>query len=234
MNRLWRHHEILVCDGQSETEINQFWFEPSWWNKKESLLGGAPGRGTTVFVYDGKRELALRHYQRGGMMGGLLGDCYFWNGLEHTRPWRELHLLDELWAQGLPVPRPIAAHCVRIGLFYRADLITERLPGKTLAQWLSESTLDVSQARSVGACIRRFHRAGVFHADLNARNILLNVLGNVYLLDFDKCERRAPGLWQGQNLARLRRSLEKFQRQQMVFHFDDNIWKAILAGYGGN
>ena len=213
-------------------------FSPAWWAEQGQMQGGAPGRGTTVFVRDGERELALRHYQRGGMFGRLLGDRYLWTGLDNTRPWREWHMLAELYQQGLSVPRPVAARCVRRGLFYRADLLTERLPGQTLAQWLAEGPLAAGQAEAMGRCIRRFHRAGVFHADLNARNILLDEAGGVSLIDFDKGELRPPGAWQQQNLARLRRSLEKFQRQSQQqnasFHFNETVWQAILAGYEGD
>ena len=219
-------------------QVKNDWFSSQWWAGQGGLVGGAPGRGTTVFVRDGGRELALRHYQRGGLFGRLLGDRYLWTGLENTRPWREWYLLADLHSQGLPVPRPVAARCARSGLFYRADLLTERLPGQPLAQWLADGPLAAEQVEAVGRCIRRFHRAGVFHADLNARNILLDAAGRVSLIDFDKGELRPPGAWQQQNLARLHRSLEKFQRQSQQqntsFHFNETVWQAMLVGYEGD
>ena len=221
----------ILYDAQRIGIPEAVWFSADWWASRGQLCGGAPGRGTTVFVQDGQGELALRHYRRGGLVGRLFDDGYLWTGLVNTRPWREWRLLAELYQQGLPVPRPVAAHCVRHGLFYRADLLTERLPGRPLADWLVDGPLNLSLARAVGKCIRRFHQAGVFHADLNARNILLDETGRVSLIDFDKSEQRAAGSWQQQNLARLRRSLDKFCRQQAAFHFDERLWQAILTGY---
>ena len=207
-------------------------FSPAWWKQNGGLHGGAPGRGTTVLVGDGRIELALRHYRRGGLIGKLVSDCYLWAGLERSRPWREFRLLAVLFEQGLPVPRPVAARCVRVGLCYRADLITERLPGCPLAEHLSNGPLSATTWRAVGACIARFHRAGVYHADLNARNILLDEAGLVSLLDFDQGDiRRQAGRWQGQNLGRLLRSLEKFRRRQAGFAFSAADWQELLNGY---
>jgi len=62
-------------------------FEPSWWEKRDALLGGAPGRGTTHFVRHGSEEWALRHYRRGGLVAKLIIDTYLWHGLNHTRAW---------------------------------------------------------------------------------------------------------------------------------------------------
>ena len=77
-------------------------------------------------------------------------------------------------APGLPVPTPIAARYRRRGLFYRADLITQRIENsEPLAARLLKGPLSLTQWIAVGRCIRRFHDAGVCHADLNAHNILL-------------------------------------------------------------
>jgi 3-deoxy-D-manno-octulosonic acid kinase len=120
-------------------------------------------------------------------------------------------------------------------MFYRADLLTERLSGRPLADWLAEARLAEAGWQAVGQCLRRFHDAGVYHADLNARNILLDGRQQVYVLDFDKGELRSPGgAWAQQNLARLKRSLEKFSRQQPGFAFNEGDWSAMMAAYYGD
>ena len=93
----------------------------------------------------------------------------------------------------------------------------------------------------VGACIRRFHDRGVYHADLNARNILLgnegaSEAGKIYLIDFDnghiRCEPNDDGQgWKAANLARLLRSLNKFGRLSPGFHFTEDDWQQLLTGY---
>ena len=52
-----------------------------------------------------------------------------------TRSFAEWYLTYHLHRAGLPVPAPIAARYVRHGLFYRADLITQRIENsESLAQ----------------------------------------------------------------------------------------------------
>jgi 3-deoxy-D-manno-octulosonic acid kinase len=202
------------------------------------LRGTAQGRGTTHFVDIDGQPCVLRHYRRGGLVARLLGDRYLRTSLTETRAWREWHLLAELIEQGLPVPKPVAARVVTVGPFYRADLITQQLlDTRSLAQSLQQTALSEAQWRAIGATIRRFHDAGVYHADLNAHNILLDEKRSdksnpVYVIDFDRGEKRCPSPgWQQANLARLRRSLDKLGAQQKTFHFDEAAWAALLAGW---
>jgi 3-deoxy-D-manno-octulosonic acid kinase len=82
--------------------------------------------------------------------------------------------------------------------------------------------------------VRRFHDAGVWHADLTAHNLQINAAGEIFLLDFDRGRRRDAGAgWRQGNLARLRRSLDKISSAGQV-HFDDAGWRALQAGYAGS
>ena len=100
------------------------------------------------------------------------------------------YLTYHLYRAGLPVPAPIAARYRRNGLFYTADLITQRLEGsESLAAKLARGPISLTQWIAIGRCIRRFHDAGVHHADLNAHNILL-ADEQVHLIDFDRCQLR--------------------------------------------
>ena len=84
----------------------------------------------------------------------------------------------------------------------------------------------------MGACIHKFHRAGVSHADLNARNLLLNrSSGKVYLVDFDRCTMNPGTLVDGKsNLARLKRSLLKLWPRDNLGSLQA-CWQALLGGY---
>lgn len=168
-------------------------------------------------------------------MAGLLGDRYWRATLPESRAWREWHLLADLANQGLPVPVPVAARVVTSGPFYRADLITRQLQAtRSLCEVLEAGPLPVEQWQSIGRCIRRFHDAGVYHADLNAHNILLDADGGVWLIDFDKGEIRTPANeWQQANLSRLRRSLDKLARLHKLFHFEEANWQQLMSAWGG-
>lgn len=174
------------------------------------LADARGGRGSVSFIGLEGLELVLRRYLRGGLAARVSRDRYLWLGEARTRPFRELRLLAELAGRGLPVPQPVAARYLRSGLGYRGELVTQRLPGAAslATRWLAGDATDEDWALA-GRCIRRFHDAGVRHADLNAHNIMLDGHGGAWLLDFDRGQVRQPGPWREQVLARLARSIEK-------------------------
>lgn len=196
---------------------------------------GAPsvvgGRGSAWLIRHGVDEWVLRHYRRGGLPGRIIRDTYIWAGLEATRAWREWRLTYSLYKEGLPVPQPVAARVVYSGLLYKADLITRRIAGATSIAALiaagGESRIPWGEA---GRTVRRFHDAGVYHADLNAHNLLVDAAGKVYLIDFDRGARRRGRAWKRANLARLQRSLRKLAGSTAVIA---PAWAAFLDGYGG-
>lgn len=222
----------ILYDADAVGQVDDAFFETRHWEANGQLLGSAPGRGTTVFVQHGDRVFALRHYHRGGLPARISRDRYIWHGLEKSRPWREWALQVELYRRGLPVPRPIAVRVVRQGISYTADIVTEAIDARPLADCLCEKRLPAVQLEKLGAWLRRFHLEEVYHADLNARNILLDDEGKVYLIDFDRSElRRGDEGWRSANMERLHRSLMKFRRMEKNFAFDDEDWKAVMRGY---
>jgi len=180
--------------------------------RAQRVAAQARGRGSAWFVAarpPAAGQWVLRHYRRGGLAARLSADRYLWRGAAATRCFRELELLAALERQGLPAARPVAALYSRSGVSYRADLLTVAIPGSRSLAALLEEHPGPAVWHAIGACIRRFHDAGVCHADLNAHNVLLDDAGRVHLVDFDRGSIRAPGPWRAANLARLERSLGK-------------------------
>ena len=166
----------------------------------------------------------MRPYRRGGLIAKLSEKRYLWLGEERTRAFRELRLNAALYDQGLPVPRPVACCVMRYGPTYEAALITVRIPGaQALASLLAAGEAGEALLQRVGAMIKRFHQAGLDHVDLNARNILIDPLGEPWLIDLDRCRLRPPGKWQEHNINRLARSLKKFHCHSVL--------SIILKGY---
>lgn len=227
---------FIVYDDAKVSQFNPRWFEPEAWPDAERTAGKAGGRGAVIFISPpetppAESQWVLRHYYRGGLPGKIIDDRFVWTGPEGTRSWREWQLLAMIHAQGLPAPAPVAARYVRHGLFYTADLITERLPDVLpLSTRLTETPLSAVLWQSVGECIAQFHGAGFFHADLNAHNLQIGSKDKLYLLDWDRGEQREPGGWAKNNLARLQRSLEKIKRQQGA-HFGPADWANLESGY---
>lgn len=208
------------------------WFDPEYWRQHGEIEAVAAGRGRAWFVHRQQEHYVLRHYRRGGFAAKITADNYFWNGLEKTRAWREYRLLETMQSLGLPVPYPLAARVLRRGILYRADLLTRCIPdSQSLSRVLVEQALDDQRWFDIGTCIRDFHRHHIYHADLNAHNILLDAQGKIYLIDFDKSGIVHYGSWKPQTLQRLHRSLNKLQAQHKHYFFADKNWQALMAGY---
>jgi 3-deoxy-D-manno-octulosonic acid kinase len=206
-------------------------FEPSYWAARGQLNAVSAGRGSAWFVGESGRW-ALRHCRRGGSLARLSKDRYVWCGERRVRAFAEWRLLAELSRLGLPVPKPIAARYRRTGLWYRCDLITERIAdARPVSEVLALNPLTQSAWREIGAAVARLHAAGADHADLNAHNILLDGSGAVSVIDFDRGRLRRPGMWTRSNLERLHRSLAKIARQMPADRFSAAAWKWLLAGY---
>lgn len=213
------------------SEFRVEWFDPDFWGAKaEPVTAG--GRGSAWFVSSAVADLVLRHFCRGGLPGRFIRRDYIYAGIDAVRSIAEFRLLHDLFHQGFPVPEPVAAGFRRRGLlFYRAALIVRRIHGaRPLCAFASADWMETW--RAAGACVRRFHDAGIYHADLNCMNIL--VTDRVYLIDFDR-GRVMPSAsndrWKTANINRLERSVNK-----LLGNVDqglrDNLWQGFLEGYG--
>lgn len=175
-----------------------------------SVSADRRGRGSVYYLTTAAGAAVLRPYRRGGLMARLSRDHYLWFGAEATRPFREFRLTAALFRAGLPVPQPLAACYQRHGLSYQAALLTARIANvETLAERWHRAPTHIDWA-ALGELIARFHALGIWHADLNAHNILLDESDRAFLIDFDRSRWRALDTsWPTQNLARLHRSLRK-------------------------
>ena len=223
----------ILFDATASPQVDADWFVPERWRERGALRSQAGGRGGVQLIATPAGECVLRHYHRGGMVAALMGDRYLWSGADATRCFAEFRLLAEIVRLGLPGPSPVAARYQKAGLFYRADLITRRIAdAQTLAECLAAGKLDAELARETGALVARFHRAGIWHADLNAHNVLVTSSA-LHLIDFDRGRLRAPAEgWRLANLERLHRSLVKLgAAAQGEAAFRAAAWTPLLDAY---
>lgn len=165
----------------------------------------------------------VRPYRRGGLMRHVLRNAF----LLKNRPLHEFRVHLFLYRRGLAVPEPLGVAWRRRGLLFSGALATRELSGRHLQDYLAaaprypEDTL-----RRVGSLIREMHDAGVYHADLQVRNVFVGV-DRVYLMDFDRATRRkrVSRLRRARNLLRLRRS---FTKNFLPLRFFD----LVREGYG--
>jgi 3-deoxy-D-manno-octulosonic acid kinase len=224
----------ILFDATVSSQVGHEWFAADYWGERGALRTQSGGRGGVAIITTPIGECVLRHYRRGGLVAALMGDRYLWTGAARSRPFAEFRVLAEIARLELPGPIVVAARYRRHGLFYRADLITRRIAdAQTLAECLASGRMDGELAEEVGALVARFHRVGVWHADLNAHNVLVTP-EQLYLIDFDRGRMRIPAVsWQKANLRRLRRSLLKLGAAAAgEAAFEETLWQPLLYRYG--
>lgn len=215
-------------------EVSEDLFRPRAWSSVAPVTGSlrSAGRGNTAIVSNGDTEFVLRRYVRGGMIGKIITNAYFWAGADETRSFMEWRLLKKLVGKGLNVPIPAAARYRKTAMFYTADLLTVRIPGiRSLADRLIEAPGNVEFWQGLGVAIAHVHEAGVYHADMNAYNVQLDPTDEMWLLDFDKGSLSAEGTWKQETLGRLHRSLQKIRGLSPQVNFAKGDWEQFLEGY---
>lgn len=158
---------------------------------------------------DAPERVLVRRLARGGL-ARVAGDLHL--GL--SRITSELRAADRARKAGLRVPDILACRATRaVGPFWRFTLAVAEIEG---ARDLLEALPAAPPAdrhrilEDVAAELRRLHQAGVYHGDLNVKNILLRGR-EVFLVDLDRARTRParePAMDES-NLARLNRSVEK-------------------------
>ena len=226
----------IVYDADQVAQAGEHLFDPVYWQKNNAITRTASGRGNALMLATPFGPAVLRTYLRGGWAARLSHNRYIFTGFERSRPVSELRVLASLWSRGLPVPQPLAAFCRRHGLTYSGALLTRCISNaRTLADQMEDLAPGHPGWFLVGACIRKFHDAGVIHPDLNARNILLcernGEVGQAFLVDFDRASLRLARKSDcKRNLDRLDRSLRKMwpvlNRDRLA-----ECWAELIKGY---
>ncbi|MDY3331014.1 MAG: 3-deoxy-D-manno-octulosonic acid kinase [Pelistega sp.] len=190
------------------------------------------GRNAAWFVEHERFSGVLRQYRRGGLIGKLVKQSYWWSGADKTRPWQEFAVMDYLYQQDFPVPQPLAAMYVRQGFLYKGALITAKIvQAKTLVEYIEHlaPTEFADLAAKLTRVIERMHTLKVNHADLNAFNILIDNQEQIYIIDFDKAKiEPSQGQWCQANYQRLERHLLKVlgeRGQQFMVYIRQNLTK---------
>ena len=215
------HDQTSVVSARSDVKFQ--WFDPDC----ESLHAQpvqTGGRGAAWFVDLGIQQGVLRHYRRGGLISRLTKTLYVWSGLSKTRSFQEFYLMHQLQNLGLPVPTVMAAQVQRVGFFfYKAALITERIDG---ARALAECE-DPELWYAAGILIQTMHALGVWHADLNVHNILVDSQGALWLIDFDRAQ------YPVYDSSRLQSNIERLERSVLKVCPDkhESHWRMLCQGY---
>jgi len=172
-------------------------------------------------------EVIIRVYRRGGLAGLVLPDIFN----NARRPLDELVMTEKGRAGGASLPEILGLQIKwTLPFFYRAKIVVKKIPDTvTLEETIfslakeNENYRDILYRKkanliaSLVKSIRQLHNAGIYHRDLNIRNILIKqstLSFTVYIIDLDKSvyESGPKGLSLDKridNLIRLNRSLDK-------------------------
>lgn len=223
----------IIANSDLHEKIDSQWFDDSYWLNQGRLLGASSGRGSAWMVKSETEKMMLRHYYRGGFPAKFNKDKYLWNGLDKTRSFSEYKLLAKMYLLGLPVPAPIAAQACKSGIFYQANILIQYIVHNSTFAGLLDNDSSEKSWIEVGETIAQFHNNGIYHADLNANNILISD-DQVYLIDFDHSKQCTPRrMWQQSNLRRLKRSIDKLTHNDYK-ETNEKKWKLLLQAYNEN
>jgi 3-deoxy-D-manno-octulosonic acid kinase len=176
----------------------------------------AAGRGSAYRLrMAGAPAMVVRPYRRGGLLAHLVRETYLGPS---PRPLRELATTVEVRRRGVRAPEVLAAR-VEGTLLYRGALVTAELESATTLidalRGAPDAAARTALAADAGRAVGRLHAAGIFHADLNLTNIVVQRDPDgaaVGFVDFDRARLSATPLATAarrRNLARLSRSLAK-------------------------
>jgi Lipopolysaccharide kinase (Kdo/WaaP) family len=200
------------------------------------------GRGDmrSLQLQDGTTAL-FRCYRHGGFFRSLTGKWFFsWP----PRPFRELTITEELRRRGFPTVEVFAACVERThGPFYRGWLVTRQLEESRdlwdgLQSGFCQDVGIEATLKAVAIVVRRMHREGVYHRDLNLKNILIRQTAagvESHVIDFDKAILvlgQLPAPLARENLNRLLRSIRKLDPQRRFF--SSISWDGFLEYYNAS
>lgn len=228
--RVDAHH--IIHDPNCLSEPSPAHFDADHWLAEGRATPMGEGRGSAWLLHAQAGDWVLRRYRRGGLPGKLIRDRYWHWSTALSRPWREFRITARLHADGLAVPRPIAACLTRHGLVDTGALITACIPDAvSLGEAMRTRTDSVDDWQAIGRLIAQLHAAGVWHADLNIANLLADTHRQWHVIDLDRARLRTGRGWQAGNLARLRRSIDKLHSQHPDVAMDETRWTAMLDAY---
>ena len=186
----------------------------------------------------------VRQFVHGGLWGRVARDLFL--GRDRMRGELRVHL--HARAQGVPTCEPVALRTERAwGPFIRGYFVTRKVPGALNLKSLcaqeredAEGSPEQRQklvsrlARAIGA----MHDAGILHADLNVKNLLVTHYPDdprALIIDFDKASIHdsVPLGKRLKNLVRLDRSVLKWPATREAVSLADRLrlWRDYLAQY---
>ncbi len=227
---------MIVPEGIERFQGLEKFFHPE--TDRETPLFYGRDRLRSLRLENGDR-LLIRSYRHGGLLRHVTGDFFFtWP----PRPFRELVVTEEARRRGIETPEIFGAGIERVwGPFYRGWLATRELEGgrdlwAALQSGLFGGADRGSWLRAVARSLKQMHRQGLYHGDLNLKNILIQrgESGDFlsYIIDLDQATLflgEVPPEKAQKNLKRLLQSARKLDPEKRFLSQRD--WDLLMHFY---
>ncbi|NOZ12359.1 MAG: hypothetical protein GXO69_01775 [Acidobacteria bacterium] len=195
---------------------------------EEAVLSRLKGR---KFLLKGDfqgQNCLLRRFAHGGLLRHVFRECYIG---AIPRAVRELEILSSLKKQGFPVVEPVFALVEKKPVGYHQALVTVYLSHTTDLAGVENLTPDALEL--LIKLLERFFDAGLYHPDLNIKNILIDrVSGAYFLLDFDRAA-LLPGALAPVERSRIYKRLFRSFDKLGKFHFWEGFPFGTVPDYVG-
>jgi TP53 regulating kinase-like protein len=144
---------------------------------------------------------------------------------EKIRGYRTAHepqLMHEAKKAGVPTPTIFLVD------MKNAAITMEFVEGKQVKQLLGSISKKERQELcfKIGELIGKMHKHGLIHGDLTTSNMILDVEGKIFLVDFGLGEKNAELEVRGVDLHLMKRAL-----QSTHFQFAEECFKSVMKGY---
>lgn len=144
---------------------------------------------------------------------------------KQIRSYRTVHepqLIHEAKAAGVPTP---LIYMVNVP---EASIIMEYVEGQQVKQLLNNVPKDQRKELCVkiGELIGKLHSHGLIHGDLTTSNMIFNLEGKIFFVDFGLGEKNIEVEAQGVDLHLMKRAL-----QSTHYQFWEECFKNVLCGY---
>jgi len=187
-----------------------------------SVLGGRTA--LTLEQIDEFGAVAIKSYSRGGWMRYLIKQLYL--KLGKTRAQIEFELLQVVRNLGINAPEPVTyAH--RGCIFYQAWLVSRAIkhPLSLALLSLKDEKKTRQAMESVIGQISVLIQNDILHVDLHPGNVVVDAVGKVYLLDFDK-----GSVYHGNRQKLKFRYLTRWQRAVSKHRLPEMLTEILQAG----
>jgi tRNA A-37 threonylcarbamoyl transferase component Bud32 len=238
---------LLIRNDYKEKLLKQGLMDPQRLIATASKAGTTyKGRGllpTVPIKEGGSKRMVAKQSLRGGLLRFINRDL-FWQG---NRPFKEMLVNTQILSKGIKTTEILAAAKFKVlGPLYRTFLFSKEISEcKNLSDLFNELKQKSPRERlkekkevikAVARSIFAMHNQGIYHSDLNLKNILIcqndaAAEPEVHIIDFDKArlkESLSPKE-KTDNLFRFNRSLEKYKLQAGVITRTDQV--RILKEY---